>query len=620
MLTEQLEKLKNLLPESYKPFPFIDDRKFWENVPKHIKDSYINEASQYTEKIFPVLNASLFMEFHQNGNRSNYQSPYSERRITLNTAVLSELFENKGRFINLMVDLIWMMCEETTWIIPAHNIVGGYKHNRLPLPDFDRPIIDLMSADTGASIALALYFFKDKFDSIAPQISKRAEYEIDRRLITEYRNHTDYWWMGFMGDSKEQLNNWNPWINSNMLIVLLLSNQTPAEKFYILSKITQSLDAYIDGHPNDGGCDEGPGYWGRAGASLFECLEMLYEYTDGLINIFEIPKIKNICQFIHRAHISGNFYVNFADAAPKANTDPALIYRFGKMVNNPSSMAFGALQHKNIEMQTQVLGRFGINRPIREFSVLAEMCDYHEPYRSEKNVFLEDIQVVYLRVSSTSGELFLAAKGGNNMENHNHNDVGNFVIYYNGKPFIIDVGNMVYTKKTFSPQRYEIWSNCSLWHNVPEINGQKQLCGHDYKASDVVFSESESTSVLTMNLKKAYPSDSGIVKWIRTFTMNQISENIIIEDSFELEKESDQLIIRLMTHSEPVISSESIILNSEGKSLIITHSDNVTPYYERIDLDDTSHQKSWGENLYRLSLKLNKPLKSGKIKLNFKLI
>lgn len=620
MLAEQLEKLKNLLPESYKPFPFIDDRNFWDNVPPLLKNQYISESQKYIERDFSVLSASLFMEFYQNGNRSNYQAPYFERRHALTLAILSELFENKGRFINLIVDLIWMMCEETTWIIPAHNNVGGYKHDRFPLPDTDRPIIDLMAAETGAVIAFALYFFKNKLDDIAPQISIRAEYELNRRLIQEYRNHTDYWWMGFMRDNNEQLNNWNPWINSNMLMVLLLTKQNPADRFFILNKIAQSLDAYINGHPDDGGCDEGPGYWGRAGASLFECLEILYEYTKGKVNIFDSPKIRNICMFIHRAHISGNLFVNFADASHKAIIDPALIYRFGKKVNSPDSIAFGASRYKDIDFHSQNPGRFGINRPVREFTVINEMNEFSKLYIPETSVFLENIQVAYLRTTTKSGELFLAAKGGNNMESHNHNDIGNFVIYAYDNPFIVDAGSMVYTKKTFSPERYEIWSNCSLWHNVPEINGQKQLCGHDYKASDVDFSDSPSISVFSLNLLKAYPAISGIIDWKRTFTMDRRQEDILIEDSFEMENSTDQLYIRLLTYPEPIVSSDSITLESSGTFMKIYYSENVIPSYEKIVLDDINHQKSWGEYLYRLSFKLNRPFKNGKIQLKFKLV
>jgi len=620
VLKEQIEKLKNILPESYNPFPLIDDRTFWEGVSTTYKEKIIEEANVYLVMDMPVLSASVFMEFHRTGNRTNYQEIYNLRRYALNLSVLAELFENKGRFIDFMIDIIWMMCEETTWIIPAHNCIGGYKHDRLPLPDIDRPIIDLMAADTGASIATALYFFKNIFDEITPQISRRAEYELDRRIIRAYRDHTDYWWMGFMGDRTEQLNNWNPWVNSNVLLTLLLTEKNTHEVYYILHKIAQSLDEYINDYPEDGGCDEGPGYWGRAGASLFECLEILHEYSDGAINIFDMPKIKNMCRFIHHAHIKDSFYVNFADAGPKAVTDPALIFRFARSINDKNSMAFAAQQQNSIDLSTIVLGRFGLGRPIREFIVTDEIKNFKTPYVPEKSVFLEDIEVTILRADTDNGELFLAAKGGNNLENHNHNDVGNFIIYGNGMPFIIDVGNMVYTKKTFSPKRYDIWSNCSLWHNTPNVNGSKQLCGKNYKASNVSFNETTLLSALTMDIQNAYPADSGINKWTRSVSMNKIKAIIKIEDSFELVEISDSICLNLMTPLKPEIAENSVVLTSGERKLVIEFCDNLSPEYETISLEDQFHKKHWGENLYRLSFKVKKMAKSGNTHLKFKLL
>ncbi|MDX1357475.1 MAG: heparinase II/III family protein [Clostridia bacterium] len=619
MLTQQLEKIKNNLPELYEPYPKSDDRGFWDNTPSSIKTAYISEAEEYLRGDFPILKATTFMEFHRTGNRSNYQRQYSIRRKALNVAILAELFENNGRFIDFMVDLIWMMCEETTWIIPAHNNIGGYKHIRFPLPDFDRPIIDLMSGDTGAAIATALYYFRDKFDEITPQISRRADYELDRRIIQEYRNHTDYWWMGFMGDRIEQLNNWNPWINSNILIVLLFSKTNIHDKYYILHKITESLDAYIKGYPEDGGCDEGPGYWGRAGASLFDCTEILHEYSKGGIDIYSEPKIKNMCDFIHRAHISDGYFVNFADAAPRAHFDPALTYRFGKQVKSESAMAFGKAVISG-EFNRIQLGRFGLNRPLRELMVLEEIKAYKGEFKHRESVYLKDIEVAYLRAETKNGELYLAAKGGNNLENHNHNDVGSFMIFGHGEPMVVDAGSMDYTKKTFSPQRYEIWTNCSLWHNLPEINGARQICGREYMAENVSFYDKGSSSVFSLDIQKAYHPSAGATRWTRTFEMDRENEEINITESFLLNEETTDIRISLITNPRPVISGSRIMLESGDKKLMISVDEGLEASYEEIALDDDKIRKDWGHNLYRISLKAKAPVKEGKYITKFKLV
>ena len=51
--------------------------------------------------------------------------------------------------------------------------------------------------------------------------------------------------------------------------------------------------------------------------------------------------------------------------------------------------------------------------------------------------------------------LVLAAKGGNNQEMHNQNDVGNFIVHVNGESIIPDIGRGRYTKQYFGPERYD---------------------------------------------------------------------------------------------------------------------------------------------------------------------
>ncbi|MFO7611173.1 MAG: heparinase II/III family protein [Clostridia bacterium] len=620
MLAEQLEKLEYILPANYSPYPPVGDRSFWDNTPDEYKNNYITGAETFMEAGFPVLNASVFMEFYRTGNRSNYESFFSARRKALNTAVMAELFENKGRFIDFIIDLIWMICEETTWIIPAHNNVGGYKHSRLPLADHDRPIIDLMAADTGAAIATALYFFKDIFDMITPQISHRAEYELNRRLIKEYRDHTDYWWMGFMGDRNEKLNNWNPWINSNMLIVLLLTGQNPLERYYVLNKIAQSLDRYLEDYPEDGGCDEGPGYWGRAGASMFECLEILHEYTGGLIDIFKESKIRNMCGFIRRAHIDGDYFVNFADAAPKAASPSSLIYRFGKQTGDVSSMAFGIRQFHNDRLRITPTGRFGINRDIRELLIRGEMLSSKLDYTPEMRVFLEDIETSYMRSAASDGGIFLAAKGGNNQESHNHNDVGNFIVFGNGKPFIVDAGAMTYTQKTFSPQRYEIWTNQSQWHNVPEVNGVGQSCGYEYKASNTVFKDYGKMSMFSMDIQEAYPREAGIIRWHRSFSLDDNTGTIKVTDEYKLSSETNMIRLTILSRPRPVINGNEIMLEASGSRMLISAGNNVRASFEEASMDDEKLLNDWGGMLYRISLHIKEASSCGIIEIKIKLL
>ncbi len=70
----------------------------------------------------PHTNYSLYRQFIKNGDRAGYETPYFDKRSMLTLAVLELIFGNQDR-LDLVQDLIWSVCEETTWVLPAHEIV-----------------------------------------------------------------------------------------------------------------------------------------------------------------------------------------------------------------------------------------------------------------------------------------------------------------------------------------------------------------------------------------------------------------------------------------------------------------------------------------------------------------
>lgn len=109
-----------------------------------------------------------------------------------------------------------------------------------------------------------------------------------------------------------------------------------------------------------------------------------------------------------------------------------------------------------------------------------------EPYTAD--FWLPGLQVMGARSHSDSDkDLYVAAKGGHNAESHNHNDVGNFIVYADGSPLLIDIGVETYTAKTFSSNRYDIWTMQSQYHNLPTINGVQQKDGREYHDRMYIF-------------------------------------------------------------------------------------------------------------------------------------
>ena len=91
------------------------------------------------------------------------------------------------------------------------------------------------------------------------------------------------------------------------------------------------------------------------------------------------------------------------------------------------------------------------------------------------------------------GQMGVAIKGGNNNEHHNHNDVGSYVVGVAGHAYVLDPGGEVYTRRTFSRERYVSPMLNSYGHPVPVVAGQRQTTGRQSAARvlDAAFTDAQ---------------------------------------------------------------------------------------------------------------------------------
>ena len=105
---------------------------------------------------------------------------------------------------------------------------------------------------------------------------------------------------------------------------------------------------------------------------------------------------------------------------------------------------------------------------LRNLFWLPDEASFKEP-EHHAITLLSDLQIFIARQLPRTPEqgLILSLKGGHNGESHNHNDVGQFELFSDGQPLIIDTGVATYCKQTFSPQRNELWYINAQGHNIP---------------------------------------------------------------------------------------------------------------------------------------------------------
>ena len=216
--------------------------------------------------------------------------------------------------------------------------------------------------------------------------------------------------------------------------------------------------------------------------------------------------------------------------------------------------------------------------------------------------------------------LYIAAKGGNNNESHNHNDVGNFVVYNDAEPIIIDIGTGTYTAQSFSKQRYELFNCRSAYHNVPLINGCEQHEGKDYMATDVKYTSNEKLSSLTLDISEAYPKEAYVSKWKRTIQLNRGKE-VLVTEQFKLKKykRPSEIILICCGNARLEDSDKIVINNGKNKGALYFNADQLSPSIEKIVFQDNTILNAWQKrSLYRIRLSLRNESLKGTISYSIK--
>ncbi|MGI5894009.1 MAG: heparinase II/III domain-containing protein [Candidatus Merdivicinus sp.] len=596
LLTNSLEDY--LLPvDECHLYPRRCDRKEWEQVPAEQREICIQKAEEYIGYSWPSLPAAAFMEFQRSGNREIYEKLHFARRHALQWLVLGECLEGKGRFADDIINGIWCICEESFWGVSAHN--GNVKDRKMMLPDVEAPYIDLFAAETAALLAWTRYLLGDLMDSVAKQVTRRIDVELERRIKLPFLTHTDFWWMGY---GKRRVNNWNPWILANMVSVFLVNEKDENRRISAFERILDSLESFLDIYQDDGGCDEGTSYWNVAGGALFDCLEQLYLASGGKMNFFGDELVKQIGRFLYRAHIADDYFINFADGSARVQISSCMVYRYGKYIGDDKMMGMAAgIPSANYRMEQGALRR---TLPILFHQKEMAACKLPVPY--ERDVWLSGIQVMAARENESKEGFYLAVKGGHNEESHNHNDVGSCVVYLDGKPVLIDAGVGVYTRQTFSAERYTIWTMQSQYHNLPTINGQMQQPGREFCAHAVEYQADDNAAEFSLDLAGAYSKEAEIASYRRTYRLERVQDaaRISIRDCWNFSGNQSVLTLNLLCAQKPEVLEKGKVCLSNGEKNLLLDYDGTKfePEIEEISISDPKLSAVWNDRVWRIQL------------------
>lgn len=612
----------------FRPAASIDNRTAWESLDEKLKKNLVENACACHPAVWPVMLAADYLDFSRTGNRSRFEDKQFGRRNLLNTLILGECVQNRGVFLDDILNGIYVICEESAWQLPAHN---SYIRDtpQLPLPDVTHPIIDLFAAETGAVLAAACYVMGPVLDAISPAVKAMVKDTLSRRIFTPYLTE-HFWWMG---DGESHMNNWTAWCTQNVLLAAALSDLDEKQKRAVFLKACQSIDYFLAEYGEDGCCDEGAQYYRHAGLCLFGCMEILNGMTGGhFLKLYHETKVRNIAAYIREVHVAGPYYINFSDCSPIAGRCNAREFLFGKRTGDLQLMRLAA---EDYCADTDQLLTREHNLYYRLLAVFCqkEILAYH--YEQITQTFpATAVDTAKTSTTALPSGLFypsvglflardrhfcLAVKAGDNDDSHNHNDTGSFILYRDGQPLFIDIGVETYQKKTFSPQRYEIWSMQSQYHNLPTFTGcsvedaqalpfgyvsdfagtgsvgAMEHNGPQYAAKEVTYHISPDSAEISMELADAYPDRR--VRSYRRHVLMVYGSGITIRDQTCCAPLTP--VLSLITYEKPVWDpdAQQLLIGQLGYVRVDGAAEVST---ERLPITDKRLQTAWKHDIWRI--------------------
>lgn len=529
-------------------------------------------ADELRNRPMPPVTEKLFSLFEHTGNRLKYEEVYFLRRKYIAVFAMNYILHHRQQDAEKLEEVLKEICSEECWALPAHV-------SRRDNPDW-RNTIDLFACETAQTLAEISCVLQEV---LSKELTGRIRENVFRRVLDPfYSSAIPY------GNWEHCHHNWSAVCAGSIgSASIYLMRDQPEKLHNCLERICRSLTHYIAGFSDDGACMEGLGYFTYGMTYFAGFAAQLYEYTDGNTDLFAGEKCSNIAQFQQKCYFRDGCSVSFSDGSSCER------FRLGLT-------AWLAMKYPQVSIPNMELAAGFDTDPCFRWMGIYRDYIWTEKYLKEcrkdsgteetedalkKQIILPDAQWSICESRDGSG---VAAKGGNNDEPHNHNDVGSF-LYVKGKELLLtDLGAGEYTKEYFGPQRYEIFCNQSLSHNVPIINGKGQKAGAAYRCDRF---ETDENGGIVISFAQAYGMD-GIKSIIRTIHFNRENGSMEVEDCFEIAEQTRSITENLVTQHSPEISGNIIRIKGKERSCTI----RVEGYNTEIRCVKQIHSNHYGMN------------------------
>jgi hypothetical protein len=570
----------------------ITDRAAWEKLAKtKAFAGVIAEAQRLAQKPVPALPDDLYLDYSRTGNRDRGQKVMFERADRVATLTLAECLENRGRFIPPLTNTLQAVCEERSWEYPAHDGSLDVFYGRTVE-------MDLRATSVARELALVDFLLGEK---LPPGTRQLLRENVEKRVLRPFRDMVE-------GRRKEVHwlrvhNNWNAVCLAGTIGAALALEGSPGERAWFIAAAEKYVLFFLRSFTPDGYCSEGMGYWNYGFGHFLSLGEEIRQATAGHVDLLALPLALEPALFCTRAEIVNGIYPTISDVHPGSQPSPHFVCYISQRLDlGQTGDCAAEFVRPSRSLAETTLFAF-LPQPLPPVAHAAL------PAQSPLRTWFTNGQVLICRpTSGVHGSFAAVLKGGNNAENHNHNDVGSFSVIDGGSMVVCDPGSEVYTRRTFSGQRYDSKVLSSFGHAVPVVAGQLQRAGAEAQARVLRAEFSDAQDTLALDIRSAYKVP-GLQRLDRTFVYQRAAPaSLTVRDEVSFSKpESFQTALVTWGKCKQISPNELVLTDTEGsvKVKIETGGAAFSIASESLNEDLPNHQKP-----LRIGISLSQPVQN----------
>jgi len=509
------------------------------------------------DRNIPIQGKNTRAGWTEYDNDGKYEFYYmSTRSAAFDLAFLYQM-TGEQKYADKAFEFADAFCDLTTWTRRAHEFPIIYSRI-MPWNVSDDQVnfnFDHYNGDAGRMMAAV-------YDWLYPALNEaqrdRIRGALIEKVVTRVRGDYEFhWW------ATAYRCNWCGVCNSGVgLTGLALLTENP-QLTDIVAESYNRINSMLNELGEDGGWQEGGGYWRYAIHTSTFFADALKRLTTSKYNLFENERLSdNPVNFPIYISLAGGGSLDFEDSRGSSYIgSPHLINKLAAETNSKEAAWY----------RNDFLGE---GNDI--FDIIWPRPELEPNPPKNPSIHFKTIDWWVMRSDFISPDkVMVAGKAGMNDDpHHGHLDIGHFVVHWQKDYFIQDIGRRGYDEKYFDDMRFDYPAASSIGHNVIFVNGEKQISAKLRKqewipgvGGDVEeFRTSEEQDYVRMNPTKAYPNKE-LKGWKRHVILEK-PELTVVVDEVVAETGSD-IEVRFHPGVDYKVQDELVLLEGKGSKMAL---------------------------------------------------